>query len=134
MPCRIVFANLVDLETWPNHLRFRFLPRVRSLSYSPMAAWIFLQTYSLTTWALTIMFNSLQKHLISKACLFILTQQSRSIIHRHTERTREHINFIIDPRDMFCPFHVISPNRLQLCKSSSGLCNPLEILCFGAIN
>ena len=42
VPCRIVFAKPEDLETWPNHLSFRFLTRVRSTSYSPMAAWIFL--------------------------------------------------------------------------------------------
>ena len=49
VPCRIVFAKPEDLETWPNHLSFRFLTRVRSLSYSPMAAWIFLRTSSLVT-------------------------------------------------------------------------------------
>ena len=54
VPCRIVFA-----ETWPSHLRFRFLTRVRSPSYSPMAAWIFLRTSSLATWSLYEMFNSL---------------------------------------------------------------------------
>ena len=42
VPCRIVFAKPEDLETWPNHLSFRFLTRVRSSSYSPTAAWIFL--------------------------------------------------------------------------------------------
>ena len=41
VPCRIVFATPEDFETWPNHLSFHFLTRVRSLSYSPMAAWIF---------------------------------------------------------------------------------------------
>ena len=46
VPCSIVFAKPEDLETWPNHLSFRFLTRVRSSSYSPMAAWIFL-TYKL---------------------------------------------------------------------------------------
>ena len=50
VPCRIVFAKPEDLETWPNHLSFRFLTRVRSSSYSPMAAWIFLRTSSLVTW------------------------------------------------------------------------------------
>ena len=40
VPCRIVFAKPEDLETWPNHLSFRFLTRVRSSSYSPMAAWM----------------------------------------------------------------------------------------------
>ena len=60
VPCRIVFAKPEDLETWPNHLSFRFLTRVRSSSYSPMAAWIFLRTSSLVTWSLCEMFNSLQ--------------------------------------------------------------------------
>ena len=45
VPCRIVFAKPEDLETWPNHLSFRFLTTVRSSSYSLMAAWIFLQTW-----------------------------------------------------------------------------------------
>ena len=52
VPCRIVFAKPEDLETWPNHLSFRFLTRIRSSSYSPMAAWIFLRTSSLVTWSL----------------------------------------------------------------------------------
>ena len=60
VPWRIVFAKPEDLETWPNHLSFRFLTRVRSSSYSPMAAWIFLRTSSLVTWSLYEMFNSLR--------------------------------------------------------------------------
>ena len=60
VPCRIVFAKPEDLETWPNHLSFRFLTRVRSSSYSPMAAWIFLRTSSLVAWSLYEMFNSLR--------------------------------------------------------------------------
>ena len=32
VPCRIIFAKPEDLETWPNHLSFRFLTRVRSSS------------------------------------------------------------------------------------------------------
>ena len=42
VPCRIVFAK-PNLEMWPNPLSFSFLTRVRSLSYSPITAWIFLQ-------------------------------------------------------------------------------------------
>ena len=57
VPCRIVFAKPEDLETWPNHLSFRFLTRVRRSSYSPMAAWIFLRTSSYHT----------NKFIISKA-------------------------------------------------------------------
>ena len=60
VPCRIVFAKPEDLETWPHHLSFCFLTRVRSSSYSPMAAWIFLRTSSLVTWSLYEMFNSLR--------------------------------------------------------------------------
>ena len=60
VPWRIVFAKPEDLETWPNHLSFRFLTRVRSSSYSPMTAWIFLRTSSLVTWSLYEMFNSLR--------------------------------------------------------------------------
>ena len=60
VPCRIVFAKPEELETWPNNLSFRFLTRVRSSSYSPMSAWIFLRTSSLVTWFLFEMFNSLR--------------------------------------------------------------------------
>ena len=60
VPYRIVFARPEDLETWPNHLSFRFLTRVRSSSYSPMAVWIFLRTSSLVTLSLYEMFNSLR--------------------------------------------------------------------------
>ena len=35
-----------------------------------------------------------------KTAFFSLTLQSRSIIHRHTEMTRERISFTFDPRDM----------------------------------
>ena len=44
VPRRIVFAKPEDLETWQNHLSFRFLTRVRSSLFSPMVAWIFLWT------------------------------------------------------------------------------------------
>ena len=58
VPCRIVFAKPEDFEMWPNHLSFRFLTRVRSLSYSP-TAWIFLQTSLLVTWSLCEMLHGL---------------------------------------------------------------------------
>ena len=60
VPCMIVFAKPEEPETWPNHLSFRFLIRVRSSSYSQIAAWIFLRTSSLVTWSLYEMFNSLR--------------------------------------------------------------------------
>ena len=60
VPCRIVFAKPEDLESWPNHLSFRFLTRAWSSPYSPMAAWIFLRTSLLVTWFLYEIFNSLR--------------------------------------------------------------------------
>ena len=58
--CRIVLAKSEDLETWPNHIRFRFLAMVISLSYSPMAVWILLRTSSLVIWSLYEMSNNLR--------------------------------------------------------------------------
>ena len=42
VPCRIVSAKPEDVQIWRNYLSFRDLTRVRNLSYSPMAARIFL--------------------------------------------------------------------------------------------
>ena len=124
--CRIVFAKPEDLETWLNHLSFPFLTRVRSSSCSPMAAWFFLQTSSLVTWSLYEMFNSLRYNLISKACHLFSNSAVKvhdSQAYRNMEMTREGISRYV----------VISPDWLQLCKSCSGLCSPLENLLFGAI-
>ena len=85
VPCRIVFAKPEDLETRQNHLSFRFLTRVKSSSYSPMAAWIFLRTFSLVTWSLYEMFNTNSNISSQKPAFFSLTLQSRSMLHRHTE-------------------------------------------------
>ena len=85
VPCRIVFARPEGLETWPNHLSFRFLTRVRSSSYSPMAVWIFLRTSSLVTWSLyecSIAYGNISSQ---KPAFFSLILQSGSMIHRHTE-------------------------------------------------
>ena len=109
VPCRIVFARPEYLETWPNHLSFRFLTRVRSLSYSPMAVWIFLRNSSLVTWSLYEMFNSLRQHLISKACVLFSSSAVRvhySQAHRNMEMTRERISFTFDPRDMLLSLQI----------------------------
>ena len=59
--CRIFFTKPEDpARHGPNHLSFRFLTMVRSSSYSPMTAWIFLRTFSLVTWSLYEMFNYLR--------------------------------------------------------------------------
>ena len=49
VPCRVAFAKPEDIQMWRNYLSFHVLTRVRNPSYSPMAAWIFLQTSSLET-------------------------------------------------------------------------------------
>ena len=84
-PVGLSFSKPEDLETWPNHPSFCFLTRVRSLSNSPVASWIFLQTSSLVTWPYTKC--SITSGCISsqKPVLFFLTLQSKSMIHRHTE-------------------------------------------------
>ena len=60
VPCGTVFAKPEDLEKWPNHPSSCFLTRVRSSSYSAMAALIFLRTSSFATWSSYEMFNSLR--------------------------------------------------------------------------
>ena len=85
VPCWIIFANREDLETWPNYLSFRFLTRVRSSSYSPMTAWIFLRTSSLVTWSMLKCSIASGSTSSQKPAFFSLTLQSRSMIHRHTE-------------------------------------------------
>ena len=69
MPCRIAFAKPEDIQMWRNYLSFHVFTKVRSPSYSPMAAWIFLQASSLETRSLYEMFTSLWQHFISKACV-----------------------------------------------------------------
>ena len=113
VPCRIVFAKPEDLEAWPNHLSFRFLTRVRSLSYSPMAAWIFLQTSSLVTWSLYEMFNS-----GSKACVLFSNSAVKvhdSQAYRNMEMARECISFTFDPRDMLEALYRLQFGNVGLC-------------------
>ena len=60
VPRRNAFTKPEDPETWPSHPSFCFPTRVRSSSYSPMAAWIFLRTSPPATWSLYGMFSSLR--------------------------------------------------------------------------
>ena len=46
VPCRIVFAKPEDLETWANHLSFRFLTRVIGLSDEDMDMDTMITTYN----------------------------------------------------------------------------------------
>ena len=60
VPYKMLSAKPEELEIWPNHLSFRFLTKVRSSSYFPMADWIFRRTSSLVTWSLYEMFSNLR--------------------------------------------------------------------------
>ena len=83
--CRIVFAESEDLEMWPNHLSLHSMTRVRSSSYSAMAACISLRTYSVVTWPLYVMFLAFGSISSQRLVFFSLTLLSRSMIHRYTE-------------------------------------------------
>ena len=92
MPCNIVFAKPEDLETYPNHFSFHFLTTIRSSSYFPMAAWIFLRN----------------PHWSYGPCVS-LALLSRSITHRRTEYmdiTRERISCTFASRDMLLSLHI----------------------------
>ena len=106
--CRIVFAKPEDFEICPDHLSFRFLTKIRSSSYFPMAAWIFLRTSSLVTWCLYETFTSLRQHFISKACILFSTSDAKthdSQAYTNKDMPREHISFTSDPRDMLLSLH-----------------------------
>ena len=98
MPCRIAFAQPEDFETCSSYLRFRFLIRVRSLSYSPMTAWIFLRTSLSVAWSLYEMFSDLQWHLISNPAFSISNSADDSQARKYMDMTRERINFTFDPK------------------------------------
>ena len=109
VPCRIAFAKTEDLETWPNHVSFYFLTRVRNLSYSPIIAWIFLRNFSLygiSLYECSIAFSSI---LSQRPAFFPVTLLSRSTIHRYRENmdmTRERISFTFDPRDILLSLQI----------------------------
>ena len=100
VPCRIVFAKPEDLKTWSNNRSFSFLIRVRSSSYSPVAAWIFLRSSSFVTWSLYKMFKwpPVASNLLSLHSFLSLCHDSQA--YRNMEMTRERISFTFDPRDM----------------------------------
>ena len=91
----------------PSFPSLHFLTKVKSSSYFPMAAWIFLRTSSLVTWSLYEMFSNL--HLISKACVLISSSAVKfhySQAYRNMDMTRECISFTFDPRDMMLYLHI----------------------------
>ena len=63
LPLFLFFLSLCPVELSllnQKTLSFRFLTRIRSSSYYPLAAWIYLQTSSMVIWSLYEMFDSLR--------------------------------------------------------------------------
>ena len=71
VPCRIVLASPDDHVTCPYHFSLRLFTKVRRSSYGPMAFPILVFTSSLAMWSLYQIPRSLQKHLISNACILL---------------------------------------------------------------
>ena len=85
VPCRIVFAKPEDLVTCPNHLSFRFLPKVRSSSYFPKAAWMFCEYphwWNGPCLRCSVTFGSISSQ---RPASFSLALLSRSMTRRRTE-------------------------------------------------
>ena len=116
---------------WPNHINFRFLTRVRSLSYGGFSNGGLYLFANLLICNMVLIGNVKKSFCImsSETCVLFSNSAVKvpdSQSYRNMEMTRERISFIFDPRDIV----VISPNWLQFCKSCSGFGNPWENLCF----
>ena len=89
---------------WPDlmngkHCSLRLFTMVRS-SCGPTACWILARTSSLVTWSLYEMGSILRKHLISMACILLLSSTVRvhdSQAYRKMDVTRERISRILEP-------------------------------------
>ena len=89
-PCRMIFAKSEDLELWPNPLNF--FTMIRSLLYSPMAAWIFLQTFSFMAYSPFAKYLVTCKSILSQMPSFIslnMLPMSTTYRYRNMERTRK---------------------------------------------
>ena len=79
------------------------MAKVKSSSYFPMAAWIFLRTSSLVTYSLKEMLSNLRQHLISKGYVLFPSSAVKvpdSQAFRNMAMTREHTHFTFSPRHM----------------------------------
>ena len=112
VPCRIDLASPFDRNTYPYHrsLRGFFLTLVRRSSKGPIECCISFLTSSLVMWSLYKMPRSLWKHLISVACILFsrsLVKAHDSQAYRNMEKTKEHINLIMELSVMFLSLQVI---------------------------
>ena len=85
VPYRIVFTMPEDLEMWPYHLGFRFFTMVRRSSWTPIAIWILMRTFSFSGLCkkCSEVSYSISSQGLGAFSLFLL---SRSSSHRHKGR------------------------------------------------
>ena len=107
VPSRIVLASPNDRVTCPYHFSLRLYTEVRRSSYGPMAFPILVFTSSLVMWSLYEIPRSLQKHLLSNAC--ILLSMSAVIVHvshayKNMDMAKERISLILELIAMFLSF------------------------------
>ena len=81
---------------WSNHISFRFLTTVRSSSYFPVAAWIFLRTSGMRIFVAFVRISSQRPETFSSSAVKVHDSQA----YRNMDTTRDRISFIFDPRDM----------------------------------
>ena len=111
IPCRIVLASPDDRVACPYHFSLRLFTVVKRSSYGPMAFPILAFTSSLVMWSLYEIPRSLQKHLISNAC--ILLSMSAVMVHnshayKNMDMARERISLILELMVMFLSFQMTS--------------------------
>ena len=94
--CKMVLARPDKWETCPYHCSLCLFTIVRRSSCGPIACLVLAQTSSLVTWSLYEMRSILQKHLISMACILLLSSAVRvhdSQAYRKIDVTRERIRY-----------------------------------------
>ena len=109
VPYGIVLASPDDRVTCPNHFKLRLFTEVRRSSYGLMAFPVLAFISSLDTWSLYEMPRSLQKHLISNAC--IILSMSAVMVHvshayKNMDMARECISLTWELMAMFLSFQM----------------------------
>ena len=108
VPCRIVLANPDDRVMCPYHFSFHLFTEVSRYSRGPMVFPILAFTSSLTMWSLYKIPRSLQKHLISNACVLSMSAVMVYVSHayKNMDMARERIGLILELMAMFLLFQM----------------------------
>ena len=107
VPCRMVLARPVELETWLYHCSLRLFTMVTMSSCGPIACWILARISSLVTFSLYEMRGILLKHLISMACTLLWSSAlgvHDSQAYRKMDVTKERISRIFELREILLSF------------------------------